>query len=164
MRQNFEEVKKDFENTKRKYDELRERERKELAKYLKEHIEKGRQELGLTVVSAGGAGKGREDYTSGSRIKEYNLRNWKWVELKWKNAYSSFGCVVSLNMHEVDPKSANVHVLCDRIGLYIEYKIGETYYSTEIYTDVELPLGDDDYESIGGLILNQFKIFRYLAK
>lgn len=152
-------VEKEFEAAKRKYDELRETERKELSKRLKKYIGNTQKSLELDVRDAGNAGKGSHHYTSGGRIKEYDLSNWKWVEVTGKGDYGSFSCVVSLNMHEVDPKTANIHALYDRIGLYITYQLKETYYSTEIYTAADLPLDDKEYAYIGRLILEQFEIF-----
>lgn len=143
-----------FENVQQKYKELREDERKSLSSYLTENIDK---QIGLEVEDGNGAGKGRK-YKSGNRIVQYDLSNWKWVELKGTD--NSFNCIISLNMYEVDPNSANFHALFDRIGLYITYKIEHHYYQTQIYTDIDLPLNDEKKEQIKQLALDQFKFFR----
>lgn len=138
----------------RQYEEQREAERKELVRYLLTCSElKAR---GIGVVSRGRVGKGKEDYTSGKRIPTYNLKNWKWVEVK--NEAQGFSCVISLNMPELDPGSGNVHCLYDRIGFQIFCKTKKRFYQTEIFTDINLPLKGSDKREIMKTIITQFDI------
>lgn len=146
-----------------KYEALREQERQDLAKYLKNFIRvngiKGIRGTGLKVVLGASAGKGREDYTANGRIEKYNLTNWKWVEIRTGTKPEDFDCVISLNMVEADPKSGNVHALYDRIGLYIGYRIGSLYYKTEIYTALELPLGLNGHKQLAQLVKEQYEAY-----
>lgn len=142
----------DFEATKGKYQEAREQERRELATYLEEHLEPER----LCVVSSPRAGKGWVNYTSGKRIKKYDLSNWKWVEI---TDDSDFECIVSLNMPDVDPRSGNSHVLFDRIGLLVSYRKDGHYYETAIHTNIDLPLDDTAKAQIAQLVKEQYDAY-----
>lgn len=150
--------KTEFGAIKNSYEQARESERKDLAKYLAKY--KGIEDV-LRVVSGGRSGKGLKEYTSGKRIKVYDLSNWKWVEI---TDDSDFECVVSLNMPDIDPRSGNAHTLLDRVGLIVSYHKGGHYYETTIYTDIDLPLDDAKKEKIAQLVLDQYKIFRERAK
>lgn len=134
-----------FQEVRNEYERQREQERVGLAKYLAAHSEI--RAAGLQVVTAANAGKGRENYTAGGKIPAYDLRNWKWVEVK---GAGGFDAVISLNMLDIDPQTKNIHSLYDRIGLIV---------STEewVNTDIDLPLGEAEKEQIAQLVLEQFK-------
>lgn len=149
------------------YKRLREQERKSLVEFLSKYLPKNdTTKEKLCVVSGGRSGKGITKYTSGRRIAEYDLSNWKWVEI---TDGGDFDCIVSLNMPDVDPSSGNSHFLFDRIGLLVFYHIDNYYYETNIYTDIDLPLdnrddkGNDgkedekDKEKIAQLVIEQFE-------
>lgn len=141
---------------KQKYEEQRENERKKLSDFFVTYFQGAKKEL--RVIRSGRAGKGSGKYNSGGRIAPYDLKNWKWVEVQGIN--NSFNCIVSLNMLEVDPHSANPHALFDRIGLTISFERESNYYETKIFTDIELPLEDSAMERIAELISEQFAIFK----
>lgn len=130
-----------FEKVKAEYERQREEERKTLAAYLSAHD--GISAAGLHVVTGGKAGKGCERYTRHGEIPAFDLRNWKWVEVK---DAEGFDTAISLNMPDIDPKTKNIHCLYDRIGVI---------FSPEewIYTDIDLPLDDEKRERIANLIL-----------
>lgn len=132
-----------FEEVKSEYERQREQERVALAAYLREHS--GIKTAGLHVVTSSGAGKGCKHYTAHGRIPAYDLRNWKWVEVKGER---NFSVIISLNMPDIDPKTKNIHSLYDRIGLI---------FSPEewVYTAIDLPLGDTEKEQIAQLILKK---------
>lgn len=142
------------------YTILREEERQTLANYFKKlsWIAKAK-EPGLKVISKGYAGKGHDDYTAKGRIVEYDLTNWKWVELRTGKMPEDFDCVISLNMVEADPDSGSIHALYNRIGLYIGYRAGLSYYKLEIYTPFELPLSSSAHEQIAKLVKEQYDIY-----
>lgn len=137
-----------FEKVRAEYERQREQERVGLAAYLTTHKEI--KEAGLRVITFGNAGKGSEHYTSHGRIPAYDLRNWKWVEVK---GMEGFDAVISLNMPDIDPQTKNIHSLYDRIGVI---------FSPEewVYTAIDLPLEDAEKEQIAQLVLGQFRASR----
>ncbi len=143
----------DLQNVKGKYQDAREQERRDLATYLENHLDMPEK---LYVISSPRAGKGWVNYTSGKRIKRYDLSNWKWVEI---TDGSYFECIVSLNMPDVDPRSGNSHVLFDRVGLLVSYRKNDLYYETAVYTDIDLPLNEEGKKKIAQLVLEQYKIY-----
>lgn len=143
-----------FDDARNEYEQQRERERVALAKFLP--TSKEMPDV-LRVVSGRRAGKGWCRYTSGGRIKAYNLSNWKWVEV---TDDSDFTCIVSLNMPDVDPRSGNPHFLMDRVGLLVSYHKDGCYYETAIYPDIDLPLDNAKMERIAQLVRDQFEIYR----
>lgn len=150
-----------FKEVSTEYKRQREQERTSLVEFLASYLSKNETAKDkLRVVSGRRSGKGLTKYTSGGRIAEYDLSNWKWVEI---TDDGDFDCIVSLNMPDVDPRSGNSHFLFDRIGLLVSYHVGEYYYETNICTDINLPLDnrDDqvngDKEKIALLVIEQFK-------
>ena len=131
------------------YEALREEERIKLNKYLKEHP--GIKDEKLRVVSGALAGKGSYQYKYAKDVEPFDLRNWKWVEVKSKDG---FDCVISLNMLETDPRTQNTHSLYDRIGLICVSQPKEL-----VHTSMELPLSEEDMDQIAQLVLEQYKIF-----
>lgn len=148
----------EFEKLKDSYEQARDTERIHLAVALaKSLMDNTELKDKLRVVYGGRAGKGRVNYSSGKRIKEYDLSNWKWVEVTDDD---DFECIVSLNMPDTDPRSGNSHVLFDRVGLLVSYRINDSYYyETAIHTNIDLPLDEADKEQIAQLVLEQYKIF-----
>ena len=134
-----------FEEVKAEYERQREEERKALAAYLSAH--NGIRTAGLQVVTKGRAGKGSEQYTNHGKIPAFDLRDWKWVEVKGANG---FDAVISLNMPDIDTKTQNIHSLYDRIGLILTPK-------EWVYTDIDLPLEDTEKEQIAQLVLEKFR-------
>lgn len=134
-----------FREIRNEYERQREQERVGLADYLTAH--EGIRAAGLRVIIGGNAGKGSEYYTSHGRIPAFDLRNWKWVEVK---GAGDFDAVVSLNMPDIDPRTKNIHSLYDRIGVI---------FSPEewVYTAIDLPLEDYQKEQIAQLILKRFR-------
>lgn len=139
---------KAFTDAKTEYEKQREEQRIKLRDFLSHHEEL--KDAGLKVVTAGGAGKGSKKY-----LGDYDLTNWKWVEVK---SADGFDCVISLNMLDVDPKTKSIHSLYDRIGLILTLE-------KWLCTDINLPLeGDenddrDKQERIAELVLEQYKKF-----
>lgn len=145
----------DFKDVQEAYERRREDERKGLSKFLNAIDED------LRVVSGPRAGKGGKKYTSDKRIAEYDLSNWKWVEITDDR---DFKCIISLNMLDIDPRSANVHALYDRIGLIVSYHKESLFYETKIYTDIDLPLNASDEERIAQLVKEQYEIYKQQKK
>lgn len=136
-----------FEEVKKEYEMQRENERKALSTYLLAH--KGLSAAGLCIVTGNGAGKGVEKYTSGGEIPTFDLRNWKWVEVKDENGLD---CVISLNMPHVDNGTKYILSLYDRIGLLFSPNPDDW-----ICTDIDLPLDEKKKEKIAQLVLKQFR-------
>ncbi len=139
---------KAFTDAKTEYEKQREVQRLKLRDFLSEH--ERLKAAGLKVVTAGASGKGSKKYRG-----NYDLTNWKWVEVK---SADGFDCVISLNMLDIDPRTQNVHSLYDRIGLILTLE-------KWLCTDIDLPLvGDekddqDKQERIAELVLEQYKKF-----
>lgn len=148
----------EFRKLKDGYEQARDTERINLAIALAKFLTDNKElKDKLRVVYGGRAGKGRVNYSSGKRIKEYDLSNWKWVEVTDDD---DFECIVSLNMPDTDPRSGNSHVLFDRVGLLVSYRINDSYYyETAIHTNIDLPLTDEAVKDIAQLVLEQYKIF-----
>lgn len=134
-----------FKEVKDEYERQREDQRKCLASFLSAHKEL--QAAGLRVITGMKAGKGCEHYTSHGRIPAYDLRNWKWVEVK---GAGGFDAIISLNMPDIDPQTKNIHSLYDRIGVIFSP-------SEWVYTAIDLPLNNTEKEEIARLILEHFK-------
>lgn len=134
-----------FQEVRAEYERRREQERIGLASYLAAHTEI--KEAGLRVIAGGSAGKGSEHYTSHGRIPAYDLRNWKWVEIR---GAGEFDAIISLNMPDIDPQTKNMHSLYDRIGVI--FSSGEW-----VYTSIDLPLADTEKEEIAQLILEKVR-------
>lgn len=134
-----------FQQIRAEYERQREQERVNLAAYLSAH--EGIKAAGLHVSVAPRAGKGCKNYTAHGRIPAFDLRNWKWVEVK---GAGGFDVVISLNMPDIDPETKNIHSLYDRIGLI---------FSPEewVYTAIDLPLEDTKKEQIAQLILKRME-------
>ena len=124
-----------FKEIRNLYTQAREEERRTLIEHLINH--------GYKTSTRGGSGI--RNYTSGGRIKPYDLQNYKWVEAE-RNGVTHF---ISFNPPEQDPHSLNRHFLPDRIGI-VSY-IGA--YSPEYYDkirvlDIDLPLDANDMAKI----------------
>ena len=146
-----------FQSIKDEYERQREEERRKLIRYLQGNSIL--TSVGLSVGTAA-SGRGKKTYTSNKRIAEYDLRNWKWVECR--NEDRSFQVVVSLNMPESDINSGNAHCLYDRIGLQVSYTANKFFYSTSIYSGIDLPLRDEEMTQIADIILQQYAMFLVL--
>lgn len=145
-----------FLDVREEYKKQREDMRKDLAEYL------NGIDTELRIVSGARAGKGWTKYTSDRRIAEYDLSNWKWVEI---TDDQDFECIVSLNMPDIDPSSGNIHALFDRIGLIVSYHKDGFFYETKIYTDIDLFLivsdgGGEVKEKIAQLVREQYGIYK----
>lgn len=143
-----------FDMVKDNYLNSRETQKKELSAFLERQINKTYPSQ--LYVTKGG--RGRSNYTSGTRITSYNLSNWKWVEVKeiGKGAKQSFVCVISFNMIDIDTASGNTHALYDRIGLIFTYAKDGCYYENRITTDIDLPLTAENQLKLWGLLEEEF--------
>lgn len=137
-----------FEKARDEYERQREVQRQALSNYLKVH--KGLNTAGLHIVTAGTAGKGCEHYNSQGRIAPFDLRNWKWVEVKGQDGFDR---VISLNMLEMDKNTKDIHSLYDRIGF-----VFSPDPAGWVCTDIDLPLDDNKMEKIARLVLEQYKL------
>ena len=115
------------------YKQAREEERRKLIDVLNHHEYKATYR----------GGRGRKDYTSGSKMKPYDLSNFMYIEATKGNT----NYFISLQPFDTDPNSFNRHFLPDRIGLC---KYTGRYDPDYIYTNItvlniDLPLSDSDY-------------------
>lgn len=144
-----------FEQIRKEYEQIREKERLSLAEYLKEQLKKNKYYEFLSVKSKGLAGKGRKDYTNHNTIPAYNLENWKWVEINAE--YNTFNCIVSLNMIDIDQQTGNFHALYDRIGIIITSD--KAPYKKQICTDLDLPLNDEKRKRIFDIVVKEYDLY-----
>ena len=151
MGDEFEDRRKEFSDTKNKYEKLRDFERGELSIYMSNkgfNVVGEHPELGANRRKSR-AGKGKS-YSSGGRLDPpFNLINWKWVELESDDET----VIISLNPYDIDPNSGNIHVLYDRIGIYKMSKEKALLHSTKtVITKYELPLSKEDMEQLYNII------------
>lgn len=102
-------------------------------------------------VSCGtAAGRGKRTYGSGDRlIPPYDLSNWRWLEIT--HIPSQLIIFLSLQPFDIDPSSGNLHVLYDRIGIYVhsaEKKTRAEALQKLMITDLSLPM---DEKKLGDL-------------
>ncbi len=145
-----------FEQIRDEYEKAREEERLALVEYLEEHLKKCKDCEFLYVISKSRAGKGIKNYTNNGTIAEFNLNNWKWVEVKSK--YNTFDCIISLNMIDADHKTGAFHALYDRIGLII-ISSDKFPYKKHICTNMDLPLNDEKRECIFELLVKEYSLY-----
>ena len=156
----FEDIKGDlsFQDIKDAYEQKRENERIKLRDYLIACPELSNAGLKVVGGRKDNIGKGHEDYTSDKHIAPFDLRNWKWVEIK--NQDKSFSAIISLNMPDKDPGSGNFHALYDRVGLILnEQGSGRSFAHMDIYTNIDLPFDKDAMEKITQIVIERFNIF-----
>ncbi|MDD4508275.1 hypothetical protein SAMN04515656_11525 [Eubacterium aggregans] len=107
---------------------------------------------GKISISPHLTGSGKTTYTSDSRIKSYDLSNWKWISAR--NGEREY--LISLQAFDIDPKTRDRHVLMDRIGIYI-YPRGK--YNPEdcvekmINTDIDLPMDQEKFVLLRKLLM-----------
>lgn len=146
-----------FSKIKDMYNKARGIEGSKISKYFREHTD---FEVGKSAVK-----QGKKGYSSGSRFHEkYDLRNWKWVCVKRNNV----NFFISLQSFERDPKTGNLHILMDRIGIYAYTgKYSPIDAQTKMMvTELELPMDDDKLKELEEILIDQSKcgIYRVQAE
>lgn len=146
-----------FLETKLQYNTLREEEKNRIIDSLNQN---GYQNKNGGPISHN-SGKGIAEYTSGGKFndKPYNLSNWKYVEAQkeilvldenGRQNSLSVNYFISLQAFDIDPSSYNVHVLFDRIGIYVytgKYIAKQAFFNMKT-TKFELPLDEVDLEEL----------------
>ena len=153
---------KNFKDVKEMYNKLRNIERQKIVEKL---VEKGFKANGH---------QGTWKYTSRGKIKpHYNLGMWKWIVAR----KGTITAVISLQTLEQDSKTKNIHVLFDRISVdvfkdnegNILSESNDSYFQSvksrynvenefdpgfveKVITELDLPLEDDDLESLVKII------------
>lgn len=141
-----------FKEVRDEYEKQREVEREMLAEYLTGHPKiKGT----LEVVTQGKPGRGAENYTCNGKIPLFNLKNWKWVEVRGMGKDADFSCVISLNMPDIAPATGIPIALYDRIGL-----IPMPSPKEWVYTDIDLPLDKGKMDKIADHVIKQYNEFK----
>ncbi|GAA2181070.1 hypothetical protein GCM10009785_14470 [Brooklawnia cerclae] len=108
---------------------------------------------GFEVKNRGNAGRGLTSYTSGGRLEpSFDLSGWLWVEARRGDVI----VVVSLQTLDQDPKSKNIHVLMDRIGVDV-FRDGDPVDPADplrekTTTRFELPLSSADLAGLVALV------------
>ena len=153
----WESYKKDYEQDsfnwiKERYEEVRESQRKNIKKFLKEK--------GFTVINKGREGRGGEEYGESRLGESYDLSNWKWIDVE-KNGKK---ILLSLQPFDYDEDNGNYHALMDRLGIYL-YKKNNGKTSDAIkrmfITDIDLPMNTTNFEKLEYYL---GEIFRYWGK
>lgn len=101
-----------------------------------------REKSDFQVTCSTAAGRGKRTYGSGDRlVPPYDLSNWRWLEMT--HTPSKLVIFLSLQPFDIDPSSGNLHVLYDRIGIYVhpaEKKTRAEALQKLMVTDLSLPL------------------------
>ncbi len=104
-----EERKAQFKSTKDAYSAARAEERKRIADRLK-------AQPGFSNVKGNAENYMIKNYTSGHTLDpHYDNSNWKWIT----GSCGGIEFLLSLQTFDIDPSSHNLHVLFDRLGLYL---------------------------------------------
>lgn len=122
---------------KNEYKKYRNIEKKKLVEVLKRN--------GYKATDKKGTGHGRENYTNGHTIKEYDLSNWIWLTGEKKDDSNSIIVDVYFQSFDTDIRSKNTHVLFDRLSYSFSINGKE---SGIISTDYDLPLEEADYQKL----------------
>lgn len=145
----------DFFAARDEYRKKRKEERNKISQYLRNC---GRFKETKIYVKAD---SGSKKYKSGGRLtNDYDLSDWLWINIK----LNSVNMLLSLQTFDCDPNTGNLHVLMDRIGIYVytgEYSSVDACYNMMI-TDVELPVNDNDLEKLAKMIddLSKCEIYK----
>lgn len=151
------ENKMDFLDIKKMYNEARRVERNDISRYLKESK--------CFEIERTPARQGTNGYTSGGRLyNKYDLSNWKWICVKRNNVHF----FISLQSFERDPKTGNLHVLMDRIGIYAytgDYSPIDAQTKMMV-TEIELPMNKEKLEKLKEILidLSECEIYRVQAE
>lgn len=137
----------EFFELKDRYYQYRKNERDDLSRYLRNFFKQNYEDKKWKVM----AKKGITEYTSGSRLKtKFNLSNWLWIDID----IDELKILLSFQSFDHDPKTGNLHILMDRIGLYVysgEYSAVEAQTNMFI-TDIQLPLDNNDKCKIANIV------------
>lgn len=146
-----------FLNSKKMYDKARTYDRNEIARYLRNSK--------IFEVERSAARQGTDKYSSGGRLhNKYDLSDWKWVCVKRNNVHF----FISLQSFERDPKTGNLHVLMDRIGIYAytgDYSPIDAQTKMMV-TEIELPMDKEKLKKLEEILidLSECKIYRVQAE
>lgn len=149
----------DFTEIRDQYNELRRKERDIIANYLRNHAFFKKKAKKIDVRS------GSQKYNSGQRLEiKYDLSNWLWIDL----AINDVNFLLSLQTFDYDPKTGNLHVLMDRIGIYV---YGDNYSAVDarenmMITNIELPLNENKLEELANIIkeLSECELYKMQAQ
>lgn len=129
-----------------KFEELREEQRMAIVNHFANN--------GFKVSKDPRAGKGKGNYTSGGTIAEYNLKNWKYVDV----AINGRNVFISLQAFDKDPNSGNHHVLENRLGIYVYDKYNaEKAFTEMVTTNIDLPMNDEKFRLLDTAIDMQLR-------
>ncbi len=151
----------DFKRIKKEYQGYREKERKRIIEYLLSKTDDQGEPLFAKLSYKGGSG--RPNY--GNREERpiegtYDLSNWKYISTEYKGRE----LLISLQCFDLDPKSRNIHVLYDRIGVLFDAadivdvagtKVSDAFLKMKV-SKWELPLEDKDIEALVEWIIKEF--------
>lgn len=147
----------DFLEIKNMYNEERRKQRNKISCFFR------KQDDFETEDPAARAGS--KHYSSGGRLMEkYDLSNWKWVCIKRNNVHF----LISLQTFDRDPRTGDLHILMDRIGIYA---YAGNYSSIDaqtkmMQTNIELPLDDKKLNELGQTLrdLSECNIYKLQAQ
>lgn len=146
-----------FIEIKNEYYEARKKERNKISSFFSKHEE--------FETERPAARQGSKHYKSGNRlVNEYDLRNWLWVCVKRNNVHF----FISLQAFDRDPKTGNLHILMDRIGVYA-YVGDYSAYDAQtkmMITNIELPLDNDELKELAYIMkkISECKIYEFQAE
>lgn len=135
----------DFLEIKKLYNEARTQERNNISYFFRKQ--------GDFETDKPSARAGVKNYSSGGRLmEEYDLSNWKWVCVKRNHVHF----LISLQTFDRDPRTGNLHILMDRIGIYAY--VG-SYSSIDaqtkmMATNIDLPLDNNKLNELRQILLD----------
>lgn len=164
-----------FVKAKNDYANARKNERKKVINYLVRQVDGS----GNPLFTKGATGKrldnrggcGNANYGDKRFKQKFDLSNWIWIEVCYKNELS---VLISFQTFDIDPSTKNIHVLFDRIGMIVyeavpdrkdnlksaifEWRKNDNNtrkvadVSNAIYlmqnTDIDLPLNDEKLKTL----------------
>lgn len=137
----------DFLKLKDEYYKYRKNEIYNLSRYIRKFFKQNYKNKKLKVRANGG----KTGYSSGSRLKtKFDLSNWLWIDID----IDELKILLSFQSFDHDPKTGNLHILMDRIGLYVysgEYSAVDSQKNMMI-TDIQLPLDDEKKLELANIV------------
>ena len=125
------------------YNEARTEERNKISRFFRKQDD---FETKKTIARSGV----RHYKSDGRLMEEYDLSNWKWVCVERNNV----NFLISLQTFDRDPRTGNLHILMDRIGIYA-YVGNYSSIDAEtkmMMTNIELPLDYKKLDELGKIL------------
>lgn len=110
-----------FSEVRNVYRSLRSSERNNLRRFIEYYLNESYE--GVVRTKGPNVGSGGKNYTSGGKIKEYDLSDWLYFEGSFKYEERYWHFIITMQSVEQDNnqnKVGNIHVLMDRVGIIVD--------------------------------------------